>query len=59
MSPKPGETPWMNALDAHSADEVARLLGLAPHPERGLHRETFRDPRLCAFRNRAAGALAR
>ena len=26
-----------------SADEVIRLLGLAPHPEGGHYRETFRD----------------
>ncbi len=28
-----------------SAQEVARLLDLAPHPEGGFYRETFRDPR--------------
>lgn len=28
-----------------SAEEVARLLGLVPHPEGGFYRETFRDPR--------------
>jgi predicted cupin superfamily sugar epimerase len=27
-----------------SAQEVARLLDLAPHPEGGYYRETFRDP---------------
>ena len=26
-----------------TADEVVRLLGLAPHPEGGWYRETFRD----------------
>jgi predicted cupin superfamily sugar epimerase len=26
-----------------SADQVVRLLGLAPHPEGGFYRETFRD----------------
>jgi predicted cupin superfamily sugar epimerase len=26
-----------------SADEIARLLDLEPHPEGGLFRETFRD----------------
>jgi predicted cupin superfamily sugar epimerase len=26
-----------------SADEIIRLLGLAPHPEGGHYRETFRD----------------
>ena len=28
-----------------TAAEVVRLLGLAPHPEGGHYRETFRDPR--------------
>ncbi|WP_424361106.1 cupin domain-containing protein [Methylocystis parvus] len=28
-----------------SAEQVARLLGLAPHPEGGFYKETFRDPR--------------
>jgi predicted cupin superfamily sugar epimerase len=28
-----------------TAEEVARLLDLAPHPEGGFYRETFRDPR--------------
>lgn len=28
-----------------SAQEVARLLDLAPHPEGGFYKETFRDPR--------------
>ena len=28
-----------------SASEVVRLLDLAPHPEGGFYRETFRDPR--------------
>jgi hypothetical protein len=27
-----------------SADDIIRLLGLAPHPEGGHFRETFRDP---------------
>lgn len=31
--------------DRLSAGEVARLLDLAPHPEGGFYRETFRDPR--------------
>jgi uncharacterized protein len=29
-----------------SADEIIRLLGLAPHPEGGHFRETFRDARV-------------
>lgn len=35
----------MSALANLSADAVARLLDLAPHPEGGFYRETFRDPR--------------
>ncbi len=35
----------MRALDSLSAEEVARLLDLGPHPEGGYYRETFRDPR--------------
>lgn len=31
-------------MDRLSAAEVVRLLGLAPHPEGGHYRETFRDP---------------
>ncbi|WP_442755004.1 cupin domain-containing protein [Methylocystis sp. JAN1] len=34
----------MSATDL-SAEEVARLLDLAPHPEGGFYKETFRDPR--------------
>jgi predicted cupin superfamily sugar epimerase len=30
-------------MPALSAEEVIRLLGLAPHPEGGHYRETFRD----------------
>ncbi|PWB81707.1 MAG: cupin [Methylocystaceae bacterium] len=35
-------------IDAHdglTAEDVARLLELAPHPEGGFYRETFRDER--------------
>jgi uncharacterized protein len=35
----------MKAIDKLAAEEVARLLDLAPHPEGGFYRETFRDPR--------------
>ncbi|QGM96651.1 cupin domain-containing protein [Methylocystis parvus] len=35
----------MPGVDRLSAEEVARLLDLAPHPEGGFYRETFRDPR--------------
>ena len=37
-----------------SAREVINLLGLAPHPEGGYYRETFRDPKEDA--NRAASS---
>jgi predicted cupin superfamily sugar epimerase len=33
-----------NAPAGLTADDVIRLLGLAPHPEGGHFRETFRDP---------------
>lgn len=32
-------------IEAMSADEIVRLLDLAPHPEGGFYRETFRDAR--------------
>ena len=31
-------------LEALSAEDIVRLLELAPHPEGGFYRETFRDP---------------
>ena len=34
----------MSATTTRSAAEVVRLLDLAPHPEGGFYRETFRDP---------------
>lgn len=36
----------MSLLNKLSAEEVARLLDLEPHPEGGFYRETFRDARL-------------
>jgi predicted cupin superfamily sugar epimerase len=42
----------MSALDGLTAEAVARLLDLAPHPEGGFYRETFRDP------NRVMGGRA-
>jgi predicted cupin superfamily sugar epimerase len=33
------------STSALTAAEVVRLLGLAPHPEGGHYRESFRDPR--------------
>ncbi len=33
-------------LDGASAADVVRWLGLAPHPEGGYYRETFRDTRM-------------
>jgi predicted cupin superfamily sugar epimerase len=34
----------MRAIDHLDAAAVVRLLDLAPHPEGGFYRETFRDP---------------
>lgn len=34
----------MSGWDALSAEDIARLLDLSPHPEGGYYRETFRDP---------------
>lgn len=34
----------MSATTTRSAAEIVRLLDLAPHPEGGFYRETFRDP---------------
>ena len=31
-------------MEAMSVTEIVRLLDLAPHPEGGFYRETFRDP---------------
>jgi hypothetical protein len=31
-------------VDRLTAEEIVRLLDLAPHPEGGYYRETFRDP---------------
>ena len=39
-----------------SAADIARLLGLQPHPEGGFYRETFRDPR--AVENGRAASTA-
>lgn len=39
-----------------SAADIVRLLDLAPHPEGGFYRETFRDPRVDA-NGRAASTL--
>ncbi len=40
-----------------SAQEVARLLDLRPHPEGGFYRETFRDARLIDARRAASTAI--
>jgi predicted cupin superfamily sugar epimerase len=42
---------------AQSAAEVIRLLGLAPHPEGGHFRETFRDARLIDGKRAASTAI--
>ncbi len=41
-----------------SADDVIALLGLAPHPEGGHFRETFRDDRLDATAGNRAASTA-
>ena len=41
-----------------SADEIARLLDLEPHPEGGLYRETFRDTATVATGVEAARAAS-
>ena len=40
--------------DAMTAADVVRLLDLAPHPEGGFYRETFRDPVTTGATSRAA-----
>ena len=44
-------------LARRSAREVVRLLGLAPHPEGGHYRETFRDERTDADGRAASTAI--
>lgn len=39
------------------AEEIIALLGLAPHPEGGYYRETFRDPRLLPDGRAASTAI--
>ena len=45
------------ASDLAPAEEVARLLGLKPHPEGGFFRETFRDTREDASGRAASTAI--
>ena len=47
----------MTQLTNLSAEEVARLLDMAPHPEGGFYRETFRDPRLIGGARAASTAI--
>ena len=47
----------MNGLEGLSAREVARLLDLAPHPEGGHYRETFRDTAVDADGRAASTAI--
>ncbi|MFI4996960.1 MAG: cupin domain-containing protein [Hyphomicrobiales bacterium] len=44
-------------MSSYSANEVIGLLGLAPHPEGGWYRETFRDPRLVEMDRPASTAI--
>jgi predicted cupin superfamily sugar epimerase len=50
------EAPAQSGLATASADEIIMLLDLAPHPEGGFFRETFRDPAQDAY-GRAASTL--
>jgi predicted cupin superfamily sugar epimerase len=34
---------WIKMLSMNTADDLIKTLGLAPHPEGGHYRETFRD----------------
>jgi predicted cupin superfamily sugar epimerase len=43
--------------DALSTEEVVRLLDLAPHPEGGFYRQTFRDPLLVGGERAASTAI--
>jgi len=47
----------VSALDGLTAEAVARLLDLAPHPEGGFYRETFRDSREGASGRAASTAI--
>jgi predicted cupin superfamily sugar epimerase len=40
-----------------TAEEIRALLGLAPHPEGGFYRETFRDPRTDAHGRSVSTAI--
>jgi hypothetical protein len=45
------------AVDELSQEEVIRLLGLAPHPEGGYFRETFRDASVTSSGRSASTAI--
>lgn len=45
------------AATALAAEDIIRRLNLAPHPEGGWYRETFRDPRLLADGRAASTAI--
>lgn len=47
----------MSASNTPSAEDVVRMLDLAPHPEGGFYRETFRDPRLLQNERAASTAI--
>jgi predicted cupin superfamily sugar epimerase len=47
----------LSGLEGLSAREVARLLDLAPHPEGGHYRETFRDTAVDAGGRAASTAI--
>lgn len=47
----------MSAVSPLDAEAIVALLGLAPHPEGGHYRETFRDPRLLPDGRAASTAI--
>ena len=53
MAAVPGDEPFDQTGAGGEAAELIRLLGLAPHPEGGHYRETFRDPRVLSGSARA------
>jgi uncharacterized protein len=44
-------------LKTLSAEDIVRILELAPHPEGGFYRETFRDPRTIGHGRAASSAI--
>lgn len=47
----------MSSVEGPSADQIRRLLDLAPHPEGGWYRETFRDASVAGSGRAASTAI--